>query len=199
MMRSSIKPKRKTSEASRARAKARAQERTEAAKPSPPTANVVFLPKHGTSQIAECALWKAMGVVLGDSVDKLLRKATLPDGWKIQRTDHHMWKDLVDDQGRTRASIMHKAAFYDEDASVTIVPRFQASYQYADKMGKDSNAVYGVVTDCGKEIFRTRVFRWRPASRLNEYKQVTEEATAQAVAWLEKKGYSDFKNPLAYW
>lgn len=83
-------------------------------------------------------------VKCGDMVegDDLFMHATLPEGWEKRPTDHHMYSDLLDAQGRKRASIMYKAAFYDRDASIHAVPRFQASYKNArweDPEAKDQD------------------------------------------------------------
>ncbi len=63
---------------------------------------------------------EAAGVVFGDPVpgDPLFCSVQLPAGWQKQPTDHAMWSDLVDDQGRKRAGIFYKAAFYDRKAFV---------------------------------------------------------------------------------
>ena len=62
------------------------------------------------------------GVVFGQpSVDDpLFLDVTLPDGWKIERTDHSMWSKLIDANGRERASIFYKAAFYDRRAFMNV-------------------------------------------------------------------------------
>ena len=65
---------------------------------------------------------EAAGVVFGEPTpnDPLFCEAKLPAGWKKEATDHSMWSKLVDDKGRTRASIFYKAAFYDRDAFLKV-------------------------------------------------------------------------------
>lgn len=66
--------------------------------------------------------FEALGFTFGDPDprDPLFRPATLPAGWKKVRTDHSMWSKIVDDEGRERARIFYKAAFYDRDAFMSL-------------------------------------------------------------------------------
>lgn len=61
---------------------------------------------------------EALGFKFGNDVDELFVTCTLPPGWKKQATDHSMHSDLLDDQGRKRAGIFYKAAFYDRRADL---------------------------------------------------------------------------------
>ena len=62
------------------------------------------------------------GVVFGDisSDDPLFCDATLPEGWRKEATEHHMWSKLIDQDGNERASIFYKAAFYDRSAFLSV-------------------------------------------------------------------------------
>lgn len=64
--------------------------------------------------------YEAMGIkVIGTSKgDELFFDVHLPAGWNINPTDHPMWSTLVDSEGKERANIFYKAAFYDRDAFV---------------------------------------------------------------------------------
>lgn len=64
------------------------------------------------------ALLEAAGVVFGEPVegDPIFVHVTLPAGWKKVPTGHSMWTDLVDADGKKRAGIFYKAAFYDRNA-----------------------------------------------------------------------------------
>ena len=111
---------------------------------------------------------EAMGVEYGDPVDDLFVAVKLPDGWAKVATDHAMWSKLVDEQGRERASIFYKAAFYDRGAFINISHRFSAGA--APVCGWDSpEYVYattpmcGAVEDCGRAIWRTEETVTRPA------------------------------------
>lgn len=65
-------------------------------------------------ELLEAAGVKFLGPVEGDN---LFQYVELPEGWQKQPTDHSMWSKLVDEQGRERASIFYKAAFYDRRAT----------------------------------------------------------------------------------
>ena len=77
------------------------------------------LPTDGSDN--EC--WAKMGVIFGEPVkgDPIFRQATLPKGWSKKRTGHSMWSDLVDEQGKKRAAIFYKAAFYDRSSFISPV------------------------------------------------------------------------------
>jgi len=74
----------------------------------------------------------ALGFTLGEQVggDPMFRRATLPEGWSRQGTEHAMHSKIVDTLGRPRVNIFYKAAFYDRRADLMI------------------NSVYGYVTEC---------------------------------------------------
>ena len=65
---------------------------------------------------------EASGVVFGKPTagDNLFCDATLPKGWQKRATDHSMWGELVDADGKVRATIFYKAAFYDRDAFMRV-------------------------------------------------------------------------------
>jgi hypothetical protein len=66
--------------------------------------------------------FEALGFSFGepDPNDPLFRPASMPDGWKKQRTDHAMWSLIVDGKGRERARIFYKADFWDRDAFMSL-------------------------------------------------------------------------------
>ena len=57
-----------------------------------------------------------LGFKFGGPAGPLFVKATRPAGWRKEGSDHDMWSYIYDDQGRQRASIFYKAAWYDEHA-----------------------------------------------------------------------------------
>ena len=75
----------------------------------------------------EAAGVKFLGPVEGDP---LFQRVTLPAGWKKIATDHSLYTNLVDEQGRVRASIFYKAAFYDRDAFLRLVCRYTVTSEY---------------------------------------------------------------------
>lgn len=63
-----------------------------------------------------------------DPSDPLFMPATLPPGWTKAGTDHDMWSDVLDDQGRKRIGVFYKAAFYDRKAHMRINARYREDY-----------------------------------------------------------------------
>ena len=72
------------------------------------------------------AIRESWGIVFdeGEVDDKLFFQVTLPTGWVKRQTGHSMWSELVDDQGKVRATMFYKAAFYDRDAFLVIKREF---------------------------------------------------------------------------
>lgn len=103
-------------------------------------------------------LEKEWGVKFGTESDGLFVNIELPEGWKLERTDHSMWNSLLDDKGRERASIFYKAAFYDRDAFLNVIRRYNYStYEGADKDGNlvdtyPTTHYATVIKDCAKVI-----------------------------------------------
>lgn len=106
------------------------------ADPGDPTAAIMHMEAEGQRQLVNSdrlptrvlhtvggdEAFLALGFTFGppDSGDSLFRPATLPVGWKRERSDHAMWSYLVDEHGRHRVSIFYKAAFYDRDAHMSL-------------------------------------------------------------------------------
>ena len=65
---------------------------------------------------------EAAGVVFGEPCkgDELFCDAVLPDGWKIEATDHSLWSKLIDANRNKQARIFYKAVFYDRDAFMDV-------------------------------------------------------------------------------
>lgn len=78
---------------------------------------VCQLPTAGLDALAE-----GMGITVHRKTpgDDLFSDVTLPPGWSITPTDNHMWSNLNDGVGDTRARIFYKAAFYDRRAFIRV-------------------------------------------------------------------------------
>lgn len=123
--------------------------------------------------------------------DDLFLDAKLPEGWKLESTDHSMWNRLVDDKGRERASIFYKAAFYDRDAFINFNHRYNSTSEYAEKEEGDKyHPKFYCVKDnaTGEILFKTEITK--------EYDDY--DLSAKADKWL-KKHYPDHEKITAYW
>lgn len=147
-----------------------------------------------------------MGIVFGDDVDELFVRVQLPPGWKKVPTDHSMWSELVDEQGRKRASIFYKAAWYDRSAHITLERRYH--YVVEPVLGWShpdyrKGQWHCVVKDAGKIIWASAPLRPEPDYNedRNEWLRWDDEKERlgkQGDRWLQEH-YPDWLDPLAYW
>lgn len=140
--------------------------------------------------------FEALGFVFGKS-DKLFIEAKFPKGWRKKPTDHSMWSEIVDDQGRKRGMIFYKAAFYGPRAHAHLETRFHVADDYADK-----ERTVSVADACGKvdkKITGLKAPDWNgdreTAKRLDDK---IEAARKELSAWLDKT-YPQWQSPMAHW
>lgn len=130
----------------------------------------------------------ALGFKFGADVDELFVKCELPAGWTKRGTDHSMHSDLLDGQGRKRAGIFYKAAFYDRRADMSMDRRFGVE---SWRNGSSDKMKRVDVTNCGqvmKEFGEVKRDDWDGLAAL--------EKTAKA--WLAEQ-HPDWQSPLACW
>jgi len=139
------------------------------------------------------------GVVFGEEdEDQLFVNVTLPDGWKLKATDHSMWSDLLDEQGRMRAAIFYKAAFYDRRASLTLVRRIKVD---TGRVGENKREAKVVVNENDKELVLTSYEKAYTKSVDDPFKpedDAAEFVQKQAFDWLAEH-YPDWQDLGAYW
>lgn len=132
--------------------------------------------------------FEKLGFVFGKS-DKLFIEAKFPKGWRKKPTEHSMWTEILDDQGRKRGMIFYKAAFYDQRAHAHLETRFRVSEDYADK-----ERTVSVADACGKvskKITGLKAPDWSLDAKINS-------ARKELTAWLDKT-YPQWESPLAHW
>lgn len=122
------------------------------------------------------------GVVFGQLVldDDLFVFVTLPEGWRKEGTDHNMWSKLLDGQGRERAAIFYKAAFYDRRAHMSVEPRFEIREDY-----NDQNMIVFSVRDGGEVAF-TGMSVPRKGISQRRYRKQMKQARRQVNGWLNQ-------------
>lgn len=151
------------------------------------------LPTEGDKGPLEAAGVKFLRPVDGDP---LFQFVELPKGWKKQATDHSMHSDLLDEQGRKRAGIFYKAAFYDRSAHFYCNARFSVHKDY-DARGVSIAKVFD-----GEAVIYTTIplrhFAGSDRETLLKNYKLDEDAHVAATRWLEAK-YPDWKNAAAYW
>ena len=125
--------------------------------------------------------YEKMGIrIIGETEgDNIFFDVELPQGWKIQPTEHPMWSELVDSKGRIRSSIFYKAVFYDRSAHVRISHRYEVHCEYEGK----NKIFYHIVKDneTNKIIFGNV--------------KTSEKDGAEFL----NKAFPDWRNPHAYW
>ena len=151
--------------------------------------------------------FEKMGIVFGEKADDIFSFVTLPQGWKKVATDHSMWSKLLDEQGRERASIFYKAAFYDRDAFLNISRRYSYSVQpvcgWEDENYRSAEWQC-VVKDCESIIWKSEPIEPEPkfdkenSKPWNAWYDKKEKLSKIGISWLNEN-YPDWESPLAYW
>lgn len=161
--------------------------------------------KRGQSELArrqllpiQCprAELETLGVKFGEPADDLFYNVELPQGWKIEATDHSMHSNLVDDKGRARGGIFYKAAFYDRSAHMHLNRRYSFNVApitgWGDSYESGVTPFWGIVTDCGQIVWHTEetvgAKDWDGKDRVEKQAREYIDAT-----------YPDHASPMAYW
>lgn len=138
--------------------------------------------------------------------DQLFRPALLPKGWKIAPTDHSMWSDLIDNQGRVRGSIFYKAAFYDREAFMSLKVRVYCTEDYDARNDGGTIRMHVIARMPGKveKVFHvieheTKFPDHREARGSDHpYFRAVDETRKRASEWLAAN-FPKHGDPLAYW
>ncbi len=160
----------------------------------------------------------------GSKGDDLFMGVKLPSGWKKEETDHSMWSNLIDEQGRKRASIFYKASFYDRDAFINFNCRItfrvdrigfhEGNYDKNDKHEyiSKSTPFCGIVKDYDdtilfktEEIYCEEEYNYKDGKKWGysekykeELSEIEDRFDAECKAFLEEN-YPDYKDVTAYW
>jgi hypothetical protein len=140
--------------------------------------------------------YEKMGIKILDENDDLFLNVVLPDGWEVKPTEHSMWNDVIDENGRKRISFFYKGSFYDRDAFSNFEKRFTYSEVPFDEYKtnatyeeRKSKEWYGVVYDSGKEIFRTKGIVNKDYSDNSLKEQCIEFLTKNYELWEDINAY----------
>ena len=151
--------------------------------------------------------FEEMGIVFDyDKTDDLFVTATLPAGWKKERTDHYMWSNLVDSNDNIRVGIFYKAAFYDRDAFMNTKRRYKAVITHTTPYGEDGwleSPEVGQVVDMwgGKDtvVFQTEAEAVRPEEGdRSAYYDAKNALQAEVAGWLDNNR-PGWKSAASYW
>lgn len=165
-------------------------ERQEAAGQAAMVANFDTLPKEMDRAIGE-----KLGFIYGADADEIFVTVTPPAGWSLKATGHSMHSDLLDDQGRVRASIFYKAAFYDRRANGHWSRRYDVRSDY-DETG-DGRTVHARDNATGESFFSVRIDREENEDGQAFYSRI-RVAENDATHWLNTNR-PEWRDPGAYW
>lgn len=100
----------------------------------------------------EKEVWEELGFSFEEIADDdLMYQGTLPDGWNIQGTEHHMWTELLDKDQNVRGTIFYKASAYDRKAFMSLKQKYDIkqetssnpnSVKYTFYFGNDEERLY---------------------------------------------------------
>ncbi len=118
-----------------------------------------------------------LGFVFGEDEDDIFITVQFPEGWEKKATEHSMYSDLLDGNGRIRGGIFYKAAFYDRRASMHLIPRYSFSQDY-----EMEDAIQYLIKDCGKIILRFDKTECEKYS--DKYWAAADQKESEALLWL---------------
>lgn len=144
------------------------------------------LPKDGMSRYRETL--EEIGFVFGDDADDLFIAVVPPSGWTLRPSEHSMWSYVHDENGRRRAGVFYKAAFYDRKASFYLEPRYTAQSEYR---GDDGDQKFAVAKDnaTGEVLYEVG-----PAADYTEASANEDKAEDYLT-----KHFPEWRNVAAYW
>ncbi len=131
------------------------------------------------------------GVVFGeiDPQNELFRQATLPEGWTIRRTEHHLWSELADAEGRRRARIFYSAQ--DGTAWISCARSIQADVVQDEAEGP---YIPAIVDSDGRQLWRGKAVAHgevleREARRKEAHEAAARKADEVAPDWRSFDAY----------
>lgn len=143
--------------------------------------------------------FERLGVQFRDTVqgDDMFEHVELPAGWTKERTDHSMWSDLRDAQGRKVGSIFYKAAHYDRDAFIDMTQRF--SVKIFGRYGDDPFTIepghlVAAVMDCDTVLWKTDPSPFDPDCR--DYEAPEHASKVQEALRDLARGWAEANVPL---
>lgn len=144
-------------------------------------------------------IYKSLGfeVIQKSKGDDLFLDVKLKSGWKIKRTDHPMWSNLVDPFDNIRTDIFYKAAFYDRSSFINpLLTRYYISYDYADENcieTKNFNQWVRV-----KDRKTGEILFQRDGEPVDTGKFKESDLQESCIEFLNKN-FKNWENPLMYW
>lgn len=154
--------------------------------------------KMAKSMRPEKEIWEQLGFKFSEiEDDDILYDATLPEGWSMQATEHAMWINILDPNGRIRGKMFYKAAFYDRRADMSLNCRYDIYTEHVDKDYSTRIVYFG---NPEEKLFVAGQIKRRNSTGEEGLKAYREEQELREIAtkWANEN-YPDWKNVNAYW
>lgn len=146
--------------------------------------------------------WKAIGVVPIGPVedDDIFWRVDIPKSWEIRRSEHPMSTALYDDQGRQRAYIFYKAAFYDRRAYIRMIPRFTVDIVFVDEDYEVGRSVWVAIDNATRmEVFRSSVKTREECRQFwSENNGPKDPHRIEVEEWVQRR-HPEYLDPTKYW
>ena len=168
--------------------------------------------KEKVKEMYESLGFEVIGLTEGDEI---WYDVIMPEGWRVERTNHNMWNKLIDPKGYTRTMIFYKAAFYDRSCHIReLSTRYNVREVYVkDKdyslkwyeLVNQTPIQYKVIDYDDVSVFRTkatyytRTYVEHERSEFNKGEQDMKDAHEQLCIDHLNEHYPDWENPMAYW
>ena len=131
--------------------------------------------------------------------DRVLCSATLPEGWKLQATEHEMWTDIIDSDGFKRGSMFFKSDVFDRDAHMYLIPRYRVCCDYIYNDDYSTSLVY-FGNEKEKLFIAGEVKISNDSSSEVRYAKYQEKDNLLNLAkQFGNLNYPNWKDVLAYW
>ena len=141
--------------------------------------------------------WEKLGFFFAEiPSDDVLCRAILPEGWKISKTEHPLWSEIFDENGRKRGSMFYKDAFCDRNAYMNLIPRYKVDYDFVD----DVNTEVYFGNDQEKLFVAGQVSIPKDAPLEERMAKYTERDRLMYIARkYADENYPDWEDIHAYW
>lgn len=156
---------------------------------------------------AEAVLDRLGFFFTGQPIDDVFQMVIAPDGWRLRRTDHPMWSELLDPSGAVRGMLFHKAAFYDRSAHLDLLRRYRSGtdlppndaprHPHGSPEWNRAVQERQYVLD-GKTGERAWEGEWVDGATCDSRKYGRTETNTTGRGWLDEHR-PGWENPGAYW
>ena len=145
--------------------------------------------------------YEKMGIEIVSDADDLFWNVKLPNGWEVKATDHSMWNEVRDNNGRKRMTFFYKAAFYDRSAFSNLQTRFQLDVTHTADSDSDyevweASDLLGTVKEGDIIVYQTKCV---PATGDYSKDSKAEDELLEELRLFMNEHWPEYENVHAYW